>query len=364
MTRRRLLTYILAGFASAVLGIWNQFASLVLGQNRAPGKARLQRPKPNGLRVQKLPKELEQILKNWEVASGKIKTLQGKHRRYIYDAVFEVEKRASGVFYYEAPDKGRIDISKVKIQPGAVSKRKGKNGRPFKLESDDPVRWVCDGKQILQIDDVAKTVQDFPIPLKDRGKNMMQGPLPFLFGMPAKQAKLRYSLKLLKNTPTEVWLDVKPRWKKDAANWQQAKVILQKATYLPSAVQLIDPAGNSETVYTFSDLKRNVKLRETVGLLRLIGRNPFQPNLKGFKKAQTAAVVPSVINAPWKKAQAVLERAGYVVKFRKGRPTANKRLAYTVYSQQPSPTTPLKRGEKVVLTVYVLKTAQNNQKGR
>jgi len=60
---------------------------------------RLPRPEPNvDLRVEKLPPKLEQILKEWENASSRIRTLEGKHYRWVYDLTFNVEKRAEGVF--------------------------------------------------------------------------------------------------------------------------------------------------------------------------------------------------------------------------------------------------------------------------
>ena len=53
------------------------------------------------------------------------------------------------------------------------------------------------------------------------------GPLPFLFGMKAEKAKIRYQLSLKKNDEDVIWLEVLPRLEKDSANWVKAVVIIE-----------------------------------------------------------------------------------------------------------------------------------------
>ncbi|HUG18784.1 MAG TPA: hypothetical protein VMM56_07380, partial [Planctomycetaceae bacterium] len=75
--------------------------------------------------------QLEKILKDWENKTKGITKLSGTHRRFVYDFVFEVEKRADGKFYYESPDKGRIDIEVVEIGEQEQSQKLGRSGKPF-----------------------------------------------------------------------------------------------------------------------------------------------------------------------------------------------------------------------------------------
>ena len=256
-----------------------------------------------------------------------------------------MEKRADGAFYYEAPDKGRIDIVGAKIKPGQLG-RPIKGGGHFKLQADRPERWICDGKQIMQINDKEKTVERFPIPPQARGINIMDGPLPFLFGMPAAKAKRRYKIKITKESDREVRLAVQPRWAQDAANWREAQVILLKPDYLPSAVQMIDPGGNLETVYTFSRLQANRKR-----VLPWAG-DPFRPSLRGYRMVQRNPPVPAVLGEPWKAAKTRLEKAGYKVKLLRGKVAPNNALVFRVYEQKPKPATPLAKGATVELTLY------------
>src|SRR5690606_6588065 len=115
----------------AVVALLTFSAPLVARAQQGPpraGEARPERPAGQALKVEAVPPELDAVLKQWEQASSRIQKLQGKHHRFVYDQVFHVEKRAEGYFYYEAPDKGRIDLKKADIPRGAVSQRKSPDG--------------------------------------------------------------------------------------------------------------------------------------------------------------------------------------------------------------------------------------------
>ncbi|MCH8820593.1 MAG: uroporphyrinogen-III C-methyltransferase, partial [Acidobacteria bacterium] len=100
-----------------------------------------------------------------------------------------------------------------------------------------------------------------PIPDRAQGRNIMDGPLPFLLGIPPDKALARYRLSVISETKTEVRLQIYPRWKSDSANYKSAKVVLSKTqNYLPSAVRMTDPSGkNKITVYVFDKMIVNNK---------------------------------------------------------------------------------------------------------
>lgn len=333
-----------------------------LAQQAQPGRAKLERPQPANLQVAPAPAALQQLLQNWSNTSAKIERLQGKHQRHVFDHVFQVEKRASGVFYYEAPDKGRIDLKPVKIGDGDRAVQQAR-GVPYKLQSDKEERWICNGTEIMQIKDTEKTVDIIPIPASGQGTNIMDGPLPFLFGMPPDKALRRYQMKIVQENAQKALLEVKPRWRQDAANWREAQVVLNKSTYFPEAVKLIDPAGNLETWYQFEDLEPNK--RAIFGFVEeVIGKDPFNPRLIGYRKnilqaaaaveepQQQQAIVPAVVNFPLKEAKALLERIGCEVEIKAGKPAPQGPLAMVVYEQNPPGRTPYQRGMKVTLTVH------------
>lgn len=297
-------------------------------------------------------------LQEWEKRSGIVKNLQGKHIRAVFDKTFATESRAEGVFYYESPDKGRIDINPAKIQPGAKSKFKDpKTGEPYKLQPADPEKWICDGKTIWQVDEQARTAENFEIPPANQGQNIMEGPLPFLFGMPAELAIKRYKLEFAqvpKRGDKTIRLLLQPRWPQDAANWSKAMVTLDSRSFLPTRVQLVDPAGTSATIYTFSKVVAN---KNKLAFLPRIWRNdPFKVDLDKYrmivKKDDRLPKVPALRGMSAKSAQKTLEDSKYQIKWIQGVAAPNKNLTYVVYLQEPRPGEPLAKGQFVHVTVY------------
>ncbi|MCA8987560.1 MAG: hypothetical protein KDA78_07965 [Planctomycetaceae bacterium] len=266
-------------------------------QQNQPGKATLQNTTPPVVQqAPTLTPELSQILDNWEKAGDFTQKLEGKHLRYIYDHVFFVEKWSSGEFYYEAPDKGRIDLDAPKeFKPG---QKRTRGDKTYSIEADKPERWICDGSQVYAIDEDRKEFQRIPIPVESRGNNIVDGPMPFLFGITKEKVIMRYHVSL--NTPDQggkhdlsqgiIHLKVKPLWQQDAANWQEAEVMLDARSYLPTAIRLIHPGATAETVYVFQDVERNSK-QGIVGVVW--GGSPFQPNLRGYKELTQTAAEPS-----------------------------------------------------------------------
>lgn len=226
--------------------------------------------------------ELDQLLNEWEERSSQIKILYGTHTRTQYNTVFQTEKVAAGRFFLQTPDKGRIDL--VGVKPTSdKSARIGKNGQPFRVESDHAEKWVCTGLEILIVSDDEKTYEVVPLPDDLKGTNIIHGPLPFLFGMKAADAKRRFQITLQGNNDKQAMLIVIPRMESDRHNYSKAYVMLDKKTYLPSAVKLFDPSGGLETVYKFESVKANDPNYGSI-LPKIFGgeKDPFKLNLKSY----------------------------------------------------------------------------------
>jgi beta-lactamase regulating signal transducer with metallopeptidase domain len=240
-----------------------------------------------------VPQKLEEVLREWEEKTARITHLRGEHRQYQYDEIFRIEKRAVGEFWYEAPDKARIDFNPAPLedtQTGMplVSRKSGASGQPYKLETVEPVTWLCDGKSIIQIEHETKTysLEDIP-PLHQKG-TMMDSLLPILFGInplgaDADKWKMRYALSLGSqhnktgsNGRTKYHIVALPLLQSDARTWQRAEIILDAETCLPNAVRLIAAAGSAETVYVFP--LESMKANESDS-----GRNPFKLESRGYK---------------------------------------------------------------------------------
>lgn len=311
--------------------------------------------------------QLRKLLEDWYNGTRGIKRLHGRHTKYVYDSVFSLETRAAGRFYYETPDRGRIDIHPAKIDSKVDSLRKDKNGRPYAVKAASADQWISDGKKIYQIDPKKKSATMFPIPPRAQGRNIMDGPLPFLLGMPPNKALQRYNLKINKigkckigmSVENVVWLTVVPKWPSDRKNYKLAKVILRKdQNYLPYAVELFAPSGNQETVYVFTDLKVN-----PWKLPFPFNKEPFKDPLKGMKIVSAVPKTPRIKLPPnrlpvmlghhWKDAKQRLEKMKLKVKFVKGTIATDPKMVNRVESQYPRPFTVFRPGQTVYLKLQV-----------
>lgn len=256
-----------------------------------------QRPAPQAMQVSVA---LDQVLQKWEQFSGQIKRMQGTHDRYEYKKSMGLEVRAKGDYYFEAPDRGRIDINPIDIDDGAVGKVPGMNGQPMRLSSADKETWISDGTQVLQLveTDNTKHYSRIEIPPQMRGANVADGPLPFLFGVSAEKMKARYRMELgsmhqwdPEKKAGTVHIVAYPTRKSDAQNWQRAEVLLDGRYFLPTAIRLRHGVGANadETVYVFKLTNETCyvnKKWQTDGLRNLIPGitfDPFKPSLRGYK---------------------------------------------------------------------------------
>jgi TIGR03009 family protein len=308
---------------------------------------------------------IDALLEEWSQRTKEIKKLQGHHIRATRDFTFNTESWAEGQFYVETPDKGRIDMRPYsKKLPYKVAKRIGPNGRsiPMGIQLDSKNdRWICDGKEIKAIDDDNKTYEAVKIPPQQRGANIMDGPLPFLFGMPPDKAKARYQFKLLRETEQAYAIQVRPNWKQDAVDWTQAELLLDRRTCLPREVHLHNAAGTSETVYVFTDLQINK-------IQIFFWRDPFEPSLYTYKRSVhntpgagpaadplAANRMPSLVGMPYNSVKTVkqtLENRGHTVKLVRGDPATDPKLVYVVEDQQPPKDAPLEERSQIILTLY------------
>jgi TIGR03009 family protein len=208
--------------------------------------------------------DLNRLLTDWEKQSDKVKNFECKFTRWEYDPALAVNGNvnvpsavSTGTIRYEPPDKGlfRVDESSVpdpktgKLVPSALDLRE---------------HWTCDGNSIFMVDHQKKLVIESPLPENMKGKAITNGPLPFVFGAKAEALKNRYYMRL--TTPKEaaneqVWLEARPKFQKDAANYSRVELILTKATLQPAAIQIYNPGAargsESRTVIQFSSLSVN-----------------------------------------------------------------------------------------------------------
>ncbi len=324
-------------------------------------------------------RELWTLLGQWADGSKDVKKLHGKHQRRSYDYTFGIEKLATGEFWYEAPDKGRIDVVGVKITNKMLQKRKTqtriertKEGKPFQLQSDDPERWICDGTKVFDIDDPKKEARVVNLPPENRGQGIMNSPLPFLFGLPPQDAIKRFAMTIkndFRPTHNLVWIEATPLTRGDAQNWSKADVMLNTETWLPKDVKLVNPAGTKATHYAFQDMAVNKN-----GIIeKLLGENPWDPNLpRDYKihviqpgqdqpapsakeKEPGVAIVPNVIGMPHDAATKLLLSVGIPadsISKIDGGPAPKQADTYHVRDQVPKAGTPMNKVKNFRMVIF------------
>jgi TIGR03009 family protein len=248
--------------------------------------------------VEALDPKMWKVLQDWELATKDIKALYAEHQRFVYDQTFSIEKRGEGRVWYESPDHGRYEVDPSNVK-GQKTKKLDANGTPFTLQAHEPEKWICTGAEVIKVNDAKKEYEKIVIPQEDRGMNMMNGPLPFIIGMKADQARRRYYLKLLKHENGEIWVHARPREQRDATLWSDAIVILDEKTFLPRAVQLTDPTGYQTTTHTFKKMDPRTKEFAKTGFPAWIaGGDPFAFNAKGYQPAMLEGAPQNVEAKP------------------------------------------------------------------
>jgi TIGR03009 family protein len=224
--------------------------------------------------------DLDKILDAWEKQNGQIKTFKCDFERLKYDPVFfppkpggqdEPISTSKGEIQYSAPDKGLLHETEVRSW----------TLNPKKLvTSGDGEHWACDGHIIYIVDHKQNTVEEIPIPPDLQGQSITQGPLPFVFGAKASELKARYYIRPI--TPAdskgEAWLEIMPKYQRDAANFSKVKMILETKNMFPSAIQIYGTNGMDRDVFLLTPQGFN--------LWKFFSPDTFSPEPRGFKIIQ------------------------------------------------------------------------------
>lgn len=259
--------------------------------------------------VEELPPELLELLKQWEVKSKIVKTLNGEHRRAEYNLVSGTVTKGTGRLIFRAPDHGRIDVfPDDTVKPNQVIQKDGEELQVQKLNHSES--WICDGIDIYSIRPEDKQFERFPLGEDLRGEKIIDGPFPFLFGLKVDDARRRFKLQLknpefrIKTHPNPLATIVaEPRWQSDAQNYLRAEIMLDKVLFMPYAVKLYqaedeDKQSTVETVYWFEKMTINKDSGQN-WLTTWVKGDPFKPNLNGYSEVQNRAFEKPALDLGW-----------------------------------------------------------------
>jgi TIGR03009 family protein len=201
---------------------------------------------------------LDQVLLQWERQSDRVKTFKCTFGRWEVNPTFGPKEfnyeltRGEGYIKFKAPDHG---IYKIASQEEWDAQRRVYAPRATGLD-----HWVCNGESIFEFNAAKRQLIERPLAPGMRGKAIVDGPLPFVFGTKADQLKRRYWMRDI--TPADqanrkIWLEAWPKFQTDAANFQHAIVILDARQFMPEALRIVLPDGKNRQEYAFQNIQVN-----------------------------------------------------------------------------------------------------------
>lgn len=218
---------------------------------------------PAGFQLNQLEQAyLDQVLATWERESAKVVTFKCPFERWEYDPAFGPSRdiplnKDQGELSYQKPDKGSFqitEISKWEAKPVPAGEQPPAEVQGDWVKQPDAIgeHWVCDGEAVFEYRHDQKQLVERPIPKQLQGKAIVDGPLPFLFGAEAAKLKARYWMRVQPQADANlIWLQARPKFQIDAANYQGVELMLDRQRLLPTAMRVHLPNGSSH-LYLFS----------------------------------------------------------------------------------------------------------------
>ena len=244
--------------------------------------------------------KMEALLIRWEDRTRGIDRLRGTFQRIDYDEIYGIEKRSHGKYWYEKPDHGRMDFEPTEAPKPPKDRnplRSTPDGELYRIKEGAKERWVCNGSEILQINDDEKKYFRVEIPPAHQGANVINSPLPFLFGMTRNQARSRYAMSFgpdhgKKDSAglEKIHVIVIPKWPTDRQEYRRVEMLVSPESYLPIAIKQRHTSDTRETVYVFDQKS----LEKNFPTHTILGKDPFKVNLSGYIKIVDEQAPPPV----------------------------------------------------------------------
>ena len=137
---------------------------------------------------------VDKVLLYWQQRTEKVHLYRTKFQRWQFDTVYgpanTFKTFSTGKIQYAEPDKGLFKVEEVLSYHAAVSPATKPSYKAIPGVHGE--YWVCDGKSIFEYDyNNQKLIQQI-LPAELQGQNIINGPLPFLFGSNAADIKISF----------------------------------------------------------------------------------------------------------------------------------------------------------------------------
>jgi TIGR03009 family protein len=191
--------------------------------------------------------KVDQHLRAWEQAARKIQTLQVVLTRTDKDRGARAATKYTGHAQYMKAGNGPTAVNLALMEMKVAGK------------TDVAEKFICTGTFLYQFLPAQKEIRRYELPRPRRGEVADDNFLTFLFGMKADEARKRYDLALSKEDKWYIYIEVKPRFAADKADFTRARLVLNRDSYLPRRLWFENGNGN-EVTWDFPRVQSGVAL--------------------------------------------------------------------------------------------------------
>jgi TIGR03009 family protein len=162
----------------------------------------------------------------------KVQTLQAQLARIDKDKTFNTATKLVGYAAYRKAGSGPSTLNLAMLEMRPEGKQEVRE------------KYVCTGTFLYQFLPEEKQIKVFELPKPRPGQVAEDNFLSFMFGMKADEARRRYELRLAKEDQYYIYVDILPRFPNDRADFQRARLVLNKSNFLPRQLWFEHPNGN------------------------------------------------------------------------------------------------------------------------
>jgi TIGR03009 family protein len=188
---------------------------------------------------------LDAHLRRWEQEAQKFQTLALRLERVDKDNVLGTVRQYTGMAYFMKTGTGASARNMVLLETFGQDKALAE-------------KFVCTGNFFYLFNTAAKEISAHELPRAAPGA-MPDDNFLGMFGLRAEEAKRRYNITFQNEDATYIYIGIKPRFPRDKEDFVEARVVLNKSTFLP--VQLsYRQSNNSEVVWSIRSAYVNKQL--------------------------------------------------------------------------------------------------------
>ncbi len=194
-----------------------------------------------------LDQRLDAYLQRWEQEMAKIQTLAAQLNRVDKDTTFNTTRKFNGYAQYMKVGTGPQSANLATLQMNV----EGSNQLHEKI--------VITPTHLYQFAPSEKEIRVHQVPPPKQGQVGEDNLSTLLFGVKASEARRRYDLKLTNEDNYYLYISVAPRNPQDKADFSNARLVLDKQSFLPRQLWFVTPNG-SEVTWDIPAIRAGVQL--------------------------------------------------------------------------------------------------------